>query len=99
MTTSKGRQFVLLLDRSDQPLPRAAFELAGDDGALLIARTIEAAVELAQQYKPTHALIPRSLSQHVGKFVPDLLREFSPAIEVRILEDGDRASQATASSL
>jgi len=85
MTSQKSKRFVLLLERDASDVRQAALEIAGEEGALLIARTVESAFEFAQQYKPTHALMPESQTFHEGKFLPALLLEFSPDTEVLVL--------------
>jgi hypothetical protein len=87
MTLHEGKRFVLLLDCEANSVPQAVLEIAGEHGALLIARTVESALEFAQQYKPTHAVMPESQAFHEGKFLPALLLEFSPDTEVTVLAE------------
>jgi hypothetical protein len=99
MTTQKGKRFVLLLEPEMSTARQAALDIAGDEGALLIAHSVEAALNFAKRYKPTHALVCESRSQHEGKFLPALILEFSPKTEVVILpEDSMALKGALASS-
>jgi hypothetical protein len=100
MISQEGKRFVLLLEREESDVRQAALEIVGEEGALLIARSVESALEFAQQYKPTHAVMPESRAFHEGKFLPALLLEFSPDTEVMVLAEdfGTLASAAKSGS-
>jgi len=56
MHLKRTAKFVLLLDRYSFELRQLAMARAGEEGYLLIAHTAAAALEFAQQYRPTHAI-------------------------------------------
>lgn len=100
MTSQKSKRFVLLLEREATDVRQEALDIAGEEGALLIARTVESALEFAHHYKPTHAVMPESQTFHEGKFLPALLLEFSPDTEVTVLaEDFGTLASAAKSGL
>jgi ActR/RegA family two-component response regulator len=96
--TEKGKRFVLLLDPEMATARQAALDIAGDEGALLIAHSVEAALNFAKRYKPTYALVSESRSHHEGKFLPALILEFSPETEVVILSEDSGALKSAAAS-
>ena len=97
MTANKSKRFVLLLERETNGLRNMALEVAGEDASVLIAHNVEAALDFAKNYKPSHALIAESQTDHQGEFVPALLLEFSPETEVMIVSDSEEIRQAAAS--
>ena len=94
MTTQKAKRFVLLIDQAASHLRRTALDIAGDDGAVLIAHTVESALNFAKNHKPSHALVLESQTQHEGKFLPALLLEFSPHTEVMIVGESEHELEA-----
>ncbi len=98
MTTQKAKKFVLVVDRAADHLRRTALDIAGDDGAVLIAHTVESALSFAKNYKPSHALVIESQTQHEGKFLPALLLDFSPDTEVMIVGDSEHGIEAAAAT-
>ena len=92
MHSKKSVRFVLLLDQERETARRSATQLAGDDAYVLMARTPAAALEFARQYKPSHVVIDQRYSYFDGKFLPELLLEFSPDTEVVLVsEESPRA--------
>lgn len=89
---------MLLLDPEMATARQAALDIAGDEGALLIAHSVEAALNFAKHYKPAHALISESRSHHEGKFLPALILEFSPQTEVLILSEDCAGLKGAAAS-
>jgi ActR/RegA family two-component response regulator len=83
----RAAKFVLLLDHDSPDARRTAMELAGEEGYVLIARSPSAAVEFAKQYRPTHAIVAESYSHIDGKFLPELIIEFSPETEVILISE------------
>jgi ActR/RegA family two-component response regulator len=96
MTANKSKRFVLLLERETNGLRDLALDVAGEEASLLIAHSVEAALDFAKHYKPSHALIAESQTDHRGKFVPALLLEFSPETEVMIVSGSDENQQSAA---
>lgn len=78
---------MLLLEHETNSLLKAALEIAGNQGSLLVAHSVESALDFAKHYKPTHALIGEAQANQQGKFLPALLLEFSPYTEVVIVSD------------
>jgi len=82
MHRKKQARFVLLLDQDRETARHSVTELAGEDAYVLMAHTPAAALEFARQYKPSHVVIDQSYIYFDGKFLPELLLEFSPDTEV-----------------
>lgn len=87
MHMKKSARFVLLLDPERDTARNSATQLAGQDACVLMARTPAAAIEFARQYKPSHVVIDESYSFIDGKFLPEVLLEFSPETEVVLVSD------------
>jgi len=87
MHSKKAVRFVLLLDQERQTARHSATRLAGEDAYVLMARTPAAALEFARQYQPSHVVIDQSYTDFDGKFLPELLLEFSPDTEVVLISD------------
>lgn len=96
MTVNKSKRFVLLLERETNGLRNMALDVAGEEASVLIAHNVEAALDFAKHYKPTHALIAESYAEHQGKFVPALLLEFSPETEVVVVSESDEIRHSVA---
>ena len=97
MTANKSKRFVLLLERETNGLRNMALDVAGQEASVLIAHNVEAALDFAKHYRPSHAVVAESQTDHQGKFVPALLLEFSPETEVMIVSDSDEKQLAAAS--
>lgn len=88
--STQNKKFVLAVENQVNGICKTALSIAGENGSVLIARTVESALEFARVYKPTHAVISQTQTMHNEKFLPSLLLEFSPETEIVIL--GDEAS-------
>jgi hypothetical protein len=61
----------------------------------LVANKAESALEFAEQHQPAHIVIPQSQANVNGKFVPEVLLEFSPQAEIVLFCDNDFPRFAT----
>ena len=94
MHMNRAVRFVLLLDQQRATARQSATQLAGEDAYVLMARTPAAALEFARQYQPSHVVIDQSYSYFDGKFLPELILEFSPDTEVVLVSDeSDQAAR------
>ena len=59
MTTKRPKRFVLLLEGEENGFREEALRIAGSEGAVLIARSMESLFEFAKLHKPSHALIAK----------------------------------------
>jgi hypothetical protein len=89
--STQNKKFVLAVESQVNGICKAALSIAGENGSVLIARTVESALEFARVYKPTHAVISQTQTMHNDQFLPALLLEFSPVTEIVIL--GGEASE------
>ena len=90
--STQEKKFVLALEAEANGVCKTALSIAGPNGSVLIARTVESALEFAKLYKPTHAVVAQDQTLQDEKFFPLLLLEFSPETEIVIL--GNEASKA-----
>jgi hypothetical protein len=87
MHLKQRERFVLLIDYDCEEARRTAIDLVGSEGHLLVANKAESAFEFAKQHQPAHIVIPQSRTNVDGRFLPEVLLEFSPQAEIVLVCD------------
>src|SRR5579862_5699189 len=64
MNIQENKKFVLALENEINGVCKMALTIAGPEGSVLIARTVESALEFARLYKPTHAVVSQTQTLH-----------------------------------
>lgn len=79
----------MLIDYDCEETRRTAIDLVGVEGHLLVANKAESAFEFAKQHQPAHIVVRQSQAKGDGKFLPEVLLEFSPQAEIVLVCDDE----------